>query len=50
MEKIENSQPKSVKKKSSKPISSGEVITQCVQVVVRCRPMDEKEKSKILPM
>ncbi|XP_011504873.1 PREDICTED: kinesin-like protein KIF3B [Ceratosolen solmsi marchali] len=43
MEKIE-SQPKSAKKKSNKTFV--DVITQCVQVVVRCRPMDEKEISR----
>ncbi|OXU29727.1 hypothetical protein TSAR_016159 [Trichomalopsis sarcophagae] len=45
MEKSE-SQPKSVKKKSSKSTASADVATQCVQVVVRCRPMDEKETAR----
>ena len=39
-------QPKSAKKKSSKTSTSADIATQCVQVVVRCRPMDEKEKSR----
>ncbi|XP_014215854.1 kinesin-like protein KIF3B [Copidosoma floridanum] len=43
MEKTEG-QPKGVKKKSSKLLTSSiEVTPQCVQVVVRCRPMDDKE-------
>lgn len=46
MEKVDNFQPKPIKKKSSKTSSSAEVVTQCVQVVVRCRPMDEKEKNQ----
>jgi hypothetical protein len=44
MEKID-SQPKSAKKKSTKPTFT-DVVTQCVQVVVRCRPMDEKEMAR----
>ncbi|XP_017888036.1 kinesin-like protein KIF3B [Ceratina calcarata] len=38
-------QGKTWKKRCPKS-NSADVVTQCVQVVVRCRPMDEKEKSK----
>ncbi|KAL7301089.1 hypothetical protein TKK_0006357 [Trichogramma kaykai] len=37
---------KSAKKRGSKVSSTTEVATQCVQVVVRCRPMEEKEIAK----
>lgn len=40
------SQGKPPKRKSSKPPIASEIVTQCVQVVVRCRPMDDKEKSR----
>ncbi|XP_076168679.1 kinesin-like protein 68D [Ptiloglossa arizonensis] len=42
MDKADN-QVKTWKKKNMKSNTSAEVMTQCVQVVVRCRPMDEKE-------
>lgn len=48
MEKPE-SQPKTAKKKSGAKVAaaaSADVATQCVQVVVRCRPMDEKENAR----
>ncbi|XP_058794320.1 kinesin-like protein KIF3B [Phymastichus coffea] len=44
MEKAE-SQSKTMRKKSSK-IVTAEVATQRVQVVVRCRPMDDKESAQ----
>lgn len=45
MDKADN-QMKTWKKKSMKTCSLTDVVTQCVQVVVRCRPMDEKEVSR----
>ncbi|KOC59581.1 Kinesin-like protein KIF3B [Habropoda laboriosa] len=45
MEKSDN-QLKTWKKKNMKSSSSADVVTQCVQVVVRCRPMDEKELAR----
>ncbi|XP_031836238.1 kinesin-like protein 68D [Nomia melanderi] len=42
MDKSEN-QLKTWKRKNIKSNATSEVMTQCVQVVVRCRPMDEKE-------
>ncbi|XP_034177955.1 kinesin-like protein 68D [Osmia lignaria lignaria] len=45
MDKADN-QLKTWKKKSMKTCSLTDVVTQCVQVVVRCRPMDEKEVSR----
>ncbi|XP_003703234.1 kinesin-like protein 68D [Megachile rotundata] len=45
MDKADN-QLKTWKKKSMKTCSLTEVVTQCVQVVVRCRPIDEKEVSR----
>lgn len=45
MDKSDN-QLKTWKKKSVKTCSLTEVVTQCVQVVVRCRPIDEKEVSR----
>ncbi|XP_011297517.1 kinesin-like protein KIF3B [Fopius arisanus] len=39
-------QGKPPKRKSAKATIISEIGTQCVQVVVRCRPMDEKEESK----
>ncbi|CAK9832950.1 Kinesin-like protein KIF3B [Anthophora retusa] len=45
MEKSDN-QMKTWKKKNMKSSSSSDVVTQCVQVVVRCRPMDEKELAR----
>lgn len=44
MEKSEG-QSKTVRKKSSK-MTSSDIVTQRVQVVVRCRPMDEKENTQ----
>lgn len=45
MEKSE-SQMKTSKKRVSRSLISSDGGTQCVQVVVRCRPMDEKESSR----
>lgn len=45
MDKSDN-QLKTWKKKSMKSSGSADVVTQCVQVVVRCRPMDEKELAR----
>ncbi|XP_033321263.1 kinesin-like protein 68D [Megalopta genalis] len=45
MEKSDN-QLKTWKRKNMKSTSSSEVMTQCVQVVVRCRPMDEREVAR----
>ncbi|KYQ57477.1 Kinesin-like protein KIF3B [Trachymyrmex zeteki] len=45
MEKSDNQQ-KTWKKKSMKSSVVTEVATQCVQVVVRCRPMDERETTR----
>lgn len=42
MEKSDN-QLKTWKKRNMRSTASADVATQCVQVVVRCRPMDEKE-------
>lgn len=39
-------QLKAWKKKNMKSSGSSDVVTQCVQVVVRCRPMDEKEVTR----
>lgn len=44
MEKLDNQ--KTWKKKSMRSSASAEVATQCVQVVVRCRPMDERETTR----
>lgn len=43
MDKSDNQLKTWKKKKSS---GSADVVTQCVQVVVRCRPMDEKELAR----
>ncbi|XP_076285270.1 kinesin-like protein 68D [Lasioglossum baleicum] len=45
MEKSDN-QLKTWKRKNMKTSSTSEVMTQCVQVVVRCRPMDEREVTR----
>lgn len=45
MDKSDN-QLKTWKKKSMKTSGSADVVTQRVQVVVRCRPMDEKELAR----
>ncbi|KAJ8687373.1 hypothetical protein QAD02_023167 [Eretmocerus hayati] len=37
---------KGARRKNSKAVVPSDVATQCVQVVVRCRPMDEKEKAR----
>ncbi|KAI4499380.1 hypothetical protein M0802_005640 [Mischocyttarus mexicanus] len=53
MDKSDNNLSKSLKKRSSRSGGGGgvsatatDVATQCVQVVVRCRPMDEKETAR----
>ncbi|EFN75964.1 kinesin-like protein KIF3B [Harpegnathos saltator] len=47
MEKQLDNQQKSWKKKGMRSsASAAEVATQCVQVVVRCRPMDERETGR----
>lgn len=43
---MEKEQLKSGKKKVSRMTTSADGVTQCVQVVVRCRPMDEKETAR----
>ncbi|XP_076650548.1 kinesin-like protein 68D [Halictus rubicundus] len=45
MEKSDN-HVKTWKRKNMKTSSTPEVMTQCVQVVVRCRPMDEREVTR----
>ncbi|KZC12367.1 PREDICTED: kinesin-like protein KIF3B [Dufourea novaeangliae] len=45
MERSDNQQ-KTWKRKNMKSNATSEVVTQCVQVVVRCRPMDEKELTR----
>ncbi|XP_043495291.1 kinesin-like protein KIF3B [Polistes fuscatus] len=50
MDKSDNNLSKSLKKKGSRSVggstTAADVATQCVQVVVRCRPMDEKETAR----
>lgn len=46
MDKLDNQSKSSKKKCSRSSAGSADVATQCVQVVVRCRPMDEKETSR----
>lgn len=45
MDKSDN-QLKGLKKKNMRSNGTADVATQCVQVVVRCRPMDEKEQTR----
>ncbi|XP_047357456.1 kinesin-like protein KIF3B [Vespa velutina] len=46
MDKFDNQSKSSKKKCSRSSAGSADVATQCVQVVVRCRPMDEKETAR----
>ncbi|KAL2715662.1 hypothetical protein V1478_015360 [Vespula squamosa] len=46
MDKLDNQSKSSKKKCSRSSAGSADVATQCVQVVVRCRPMDEKETAR----
>lgn len=46
MEKSDNQLMKISKKRTSRSLISSDGGTQCVQVVVRCRPMDEKESAR----
>lgn len=46
MDKLDNQSKSSKKKCSRSNAGSADVATQCVQVVVRCRPMDEKETAR----
>ncbi|XP_046824647.1 kinesin-like protein KIF3B [Vespa crabro] len=46
MDKLDNQSKNSKKKCSRSSAGSADVATQCVQVVVRCRPMDEKETAR----